>query len=295
MIRILVLGGSSPAIDLTHALLRKKGIEVVFSLAGVTENPRLPSGAIIRRGGFGARAGLQSYLVDHGIKMVIDATHPFAWRMSLHALIACERVGCPRLVLEHPSWQRQEGLRQGWHNGGQKQDGQRREGQSHGGASQEEQSQGGLKQEEQKQGWHNGESWHRVADLRSAARYLARQDQQRRVLLTVGSRDWHYFSTGISCHMFVRGMAKPDGVMPDNAHFILQKPPLNQSVEEKLLRGYRIDLLVTKDSGSPYTRAKLDAAHHLGITVLMIARPSPIAGSVVHCLDAALGWIAARF
>jgi precorrin-6A/cobalt-precorrin-6A reductase len=107
--RILILGGTGEAREIA-AILLDKGFDVISSLAGVTAEPVLPAGAL-RRGGFGGAAGLASYLREEGIAAVVDATHPFAARMSGNAAIACQEAGLPLLRFERPPWQPQPGDR----------------------------------------------------------------------------------------------------------------------------------------------------------------------------------------
>lgn len=106
---ILILGGTREARELA-GLLTGEGLPVITSLAGVTENPVLPPGAV-RRGGFGGVAGLAHYLDGEGIALVVDATHPFAARISAHAHQACSAAGLPLFRLERPAWRPQAGDR----------------------------------------------------------------------------------------------------------------------------------------------------------------------------------------
>jgi precorrin-6A/cobalt-precorrin-6A reductase len=100
--RILVLGGTSEARDAADAL-KILGHHVVFSLAGVTQQPLVPN-VILRRGGFGGVAGLAEYLLSEGIDVVLDATHPFAAIMSRQAFEACIETGVALVRLERPAW-----------------------------------------------------------------------------------------------------------------------------------------------------------------------------------------------
>ena len=43
----------------------------------------------VRIGGFGGADGLAAYLRERRVALVIDATHPFADRISAHARLAC--------------------------------------------------------------------------------------------------------------------------------------------------------------------------------------------------------------
>ena len=101
--RILVLGGTGEARALA-AELAARGVEVVSSLAGRVQCPRLPEGSV-RIGGFGGASGLESYLRRERFDAVVDATHPFAETISANASMAAARAGLPRLVLRRAGWE----------------------------------------------------------------------------------------------------------------------------------------------------------------------------------------------
>ena len=104
---LLILGGTGEASVLARAALARLGaaLNVTTSLAGRTERPSLPPGRV-RIGGFGGVAGLAGYLTEHGVDRLIDATHPFAARISTTARLACDEAGVPRLLLLRPPWRR---------------------------------------------------------------------------------------------------------------------------------------------------------------------------------------------
>jgi precorrin-6A/cobalt-precorrin-6A reductase len=110
--RVLILGGTAEALDVAARLNAMDGITPVTSMAGVTLNPRLPEGTV-RRGGFGGAEGLAAYLRAETITVVVDATHPFAARISRHAAEAGARTGVPVLHLVRPAWERVNG--DSWH------------------------------------------------------------------------------------------------------------------------------------------------------------------------------------
>ena len=105
--RLLILGGTGEAAELARAAAARFGdaLEVTTSLAGRTERPS-PVAGLIRIGGFGGSAGLAAYLTEHSVGRLIDATHPFATRISAAARLACEQANVPRLVLRRPPWRR---------------------------------------------------------------------------------------------------------------------------------------------------------------------------------------------
>jgi precorrin-6A/cobalt-precorrin-6A reductase len=102
---VLVLGGTGEARALAGALAAEPGVRVISTLAGRVANPRLPAGEV-RVGGFGGPAGLAAYLRREEVAAVVDATHPFAERMSWSAAEACADVGTPLLRLERPPFER---------------------------------------------------------------------------------------------------------------------------------------------------------------------------------------------
>ena len=102
--RILILGGTSEAMQLARLLAGQRQFEPLFSLAGRTANPVLPP-IPSRIGGFGGAEGLAAFLRDGGFGALVDATHPFAAQMSRHAAQACMALGLPVCALSRPPWQ----------------------------------------------------------------------------------------------------------------------------------------------------------------------------------------------
>ena len=107
---VLLLGGTGEARALAR-LLVADGVDVVSSLAGRVGRPRLPVGAV-RVGGFGGAEGLARALP--GFDAVVDATHPFAARISVSAAQAGAAVGVPLLRLARPGWSGLPGASR-WH------------------------------------------------------------------------------------------------------------------------------------------------------------------------------------
>jgi precorrin-6A/cobalt-precorrin-6A reductase len=99
---ILVLGGTGEARELAAAL-DAAGVHVTSSLAGRVSRPRLPAGTV-RIGGFGGPDALARWLTERGVVAVVDATHPFAERISASAAVACPRASVPLLRLQRPGW-----------------------------------------------------------------------------------------------------------------------------------------------------------------------------------------------
>ena len=99
---LLLLAGTTEARLLARALA-EAGLDAVASLAGATRVPE-PLALPTRRGGFGGDAGFERYLDSHPIHAIIDATHPFATRISARTARIARARGLPLLHLLRPPW-----------------------------------------------------------------------------------------------------------------------------------------------------------------------------------------------
>ncbi len=101
--RVLILGGSSEASRLAARLAGEPAFAPILSLAGRTRNPAPPP-IPYRIGGFGGPDGLAAYLRQERIDCLVDATHPFAERISANAEAAAAKTGTPLVVFTRPPW-----------------------------------------------------------------------------------------------------------------------------------------------------------------------------------------------
>ncbi|TDC58779.1 cobalt-precorrin-6A reductase [Actinomadura sp. KC345] len=108
MRRVLILGGTAEARALAARLADVPGVHVVSSLAGRVSEPRLPAGEV-HVGGFGGPEGLAVWLREHRIDRLVDATHPFAERMSASAAHASRTAGVPLIALRRQGWDEGDG------------------------------------------------------------------------------------------------------------------------------------------------------------------------------------------
>jgi precorrin-6A/cobalt-precorrin-6A reductase len=85
-------------------------VAAILSLAGATAYPA-PTPITRRIGGFGGAEGLAAFLTREPIDTVVDATHPFASRMSANAFAACRATDTPLVVFSRRPWTREDGDR----------------------------------------------------------------------------------------------------------------------------------------------------------------------------------------
>ena len=113
--RVLILGGTAEARVLAGRLAARTDLAVTLSLAGRTGAPA-PQPVPVRVGGFGGAGGLARHLALDEVAVLVDATHPFAARISANAAEAAARANVPLIVLVRPEWRRVEGDR--WQEAG---------------------------------------------------------------------------------------------------------------------------------------------------------------------------------
>lgn len=113
-----------------------------------------------------------------------------------------------------------------------------------------------------------------------------------RVFLTTGRSGIAAFAD-VEAWFLIRAVTAPDEqVLPRRHQLLLSRGPYRYDDELKLLQEHRIDALVTKNSGGPMTRPKLDAAAALGVPVVMVDRPPLPAGvHTVTTVEDAAAWV----
>jgi len=102
--RILLLGGTREALTIAREL----GPRHIYSLAGLGKIPRDLTCAV-RVGGFGGAAGLARFIAAEQIRLLVDATHPYAARISANAVAAARKADIPCWALRRPGWHAQAG------------------------------------------------------------------------------------------------------------------------------------------------------------------------------------------
>lgn len=103
---LLVLGGTGDAKKLALRLYNR-GVGLRYSIAGLVRSPDLPCEVL--SGGFGRYGGLAEYIGREAISGILDATHPYAQKISETAVFAARRGNIPYIRFQRPAWQAQEG------------------------------------------------------------------------------------------------------------------------------------------------------------------------------------------
>jgi precorrin-6A/cobalt-precorrin-6A reductase len=133
------------------------------------------------------------------------------------------------------------------------------------------------------------DTWHWTDTPAEAAALLPTLGS--RVFLTTGRQGLDAFAH-TNLWTLARCVDPPDPA-PTWCTVLLARGPFALADELDVLRDHRIDVLVTKDSGGAATAAKLEAARHLGLPVVVIRRPDlPPDVRSVDSVDDVLTWLA---
>lgn len=109
--RALILGGTPSAREIAREMTLS-GWHVTTSLPKDGALSSVPNGEV-HIGGFGGPAGLTQWLLRQGIELLVDASDPFAERISLSASEAARALRIPLIIVEEPRWHPQKADK--WH------------------------------------------------------------------------------------------------------------------------------------------------------------------------------------
>jgi precorrin-6A/cobalt-precorrin-6A reductase len=114
----------------------------------------------------------------------------------------------------------------------------------------------------------------------------------RRVFLSIGRLEVGHFREAPWHDYLIRAV---DPFVPPlaRARVITARGPFELGDECALLERERIEVVVSKNSGTPSTYAKIEAARRLCLPVIMVARPALPVLETLSGVDAAIRWLQA--
>ncbi|AZC35069.1 cobalt-precorrin-6A reductase [Pseudomonas chlororaphis] len=214
---ILLLGGVTEAL----AIARTLGPEHIYSLAGIGRVPA-DLNCQVRVGGYGGAEGLAQFIREQGIELLLDATHPYAARISQNAATAARLCDIPCWALRRPAWQAQA-----------------------------------------------GDDWREVGDWAELVQAL---QPFKRPLFTLGREPLQHLHE-IPAEQFWTLRALDQYPGNERCEVIGARGPFLIDSERELFERRRIDVLISKNSGSSATEPKLEVARERGVPVLILQRP----------------------
>ena len=113
MLHLLLLGGCAEARKLADEIYQKfsQNIAIIYSLAGITENPTLPKHIekfTYHRHGFGGYQGFVNFLETREVDIIINATHPFTTKINETAAKASVQKNIAYARYIRPAWDKND-------------------------------------------------------------------------------------------------------------------------------------------------------------------------------------------
>ncbi|WP_096590599.1 cobalt-precorrin-6A reductase [Calothrix sp. NIES-2098] len=136
----------------------------------------------------------------------------------------------------------------------------------------------------------SGDRWIEVDNIAAATAALSNQAQ--RVFLTVGRQELSSFAHLKKLWFLMRVIdpPSPDDLIPPGL-VLCDRGPFALENEREILINYKIDTIVSKNSGGDATYAKIIAAREMGVTVVMVNRPAIPPGEQVSNVEDAVAWL----
>lgn len=229
--KVLLLGGTSDAIRLCKLLLPILGElgeehEVIYSIKGLVSQPQL--NCQIHSGGFGSIQGLIHFIQQQAIDYILDATHPYAVKMSHHAQLAATHYTLPCWHYLRPAWQPQA-----------------------------------------------ADHWILFDNMAQLAPLLINNHKKEsRLFFSLGQLSAEWIAQKSLQHTYiVRSALGVTFTLPNKVIWISNKGPFMLEEERELFEYYKINALISKNSGGTSVAAKIQIAQEMQLPVYMLRRP----------------------
>jgi precorrin-6A/cobalt-precorrin-6A reductase len=134
------------------------------------------------------------------------------------------------------------------------------------------------------------DNWIEVESVEAAVDAIPATSE--RIFLTIGRQQLAPFASLTDKWCLMRSIDPPDLTIPlPPGKLLLDRGPFSLQQERQLLIDYRIDAIVSKNSGGDATYAKIIAARELGLPVIMVQRPIVPDGDRVGDVLGAMKWL----
>ena len=134
------------------------------------------------------------------------------------------------------------------------------------------------------------DNWTRVTNITEAINSLNKTSE--RIFLAIGKQNIGEFMTHDRNFYLLRFVEEdPLNVVKSICHVIYAKGPFQYEDDKKILCDYKINKVITKNSGGNGARAKIDAARFLKIPVIMIDRPKISKRVIFPTVKEVMSWV----
>ena len=134
------------------------------------------------------------------------------------------------------------------------------------------------------------DNWTHVRDMKQAANALS--GLKKNVFLAIGRQQIDYFVNHPQHRYLLRFVDQPETEIPfPDYNLIVDRGPFDLQADLDLLQRYEIDIIVSKNAGGTGAFTKIQAARELGLSTIMIDRPSLPGREAVPDEGKALNWL----
>jgi len=139
--------------------------------------------------------------------------------------------------------------------------------------------------------WQTGRTdrWVSVPDIPAAVAALHGPPQN--VFLAIGRQHLAPFAAQPQHHYILRLVDPPDALPLPRCTAVIARGPFAEADDIDLLKAYEIDTIIAKNAGGSGAEAKLIAARHLGLPVILIDRPALPERRVTDSIEGVMTWL----
>jgi len=135
-----------------------------------------------------------------------------------------------------------------------------------------------------------GDRWTEVSDVSAAMAALG--NAPRRVFVALGRNELAPFIKAPQHHYLIRSVDPVEPPLPlPRVEYVTGRGPFSETDDFALLKSYRIEVIVAKNSGGAATYGKIAAARALSLDVIMLRRPGLPDTPAVATVEEAVAWL----
>lgn len=134
------------------------------------------------------------------------------------------------------------------------------------------------------------DNWIRVKNFKESTRYLT--GNPKRIFLAIGQKNLGFYKD-YSHHFYLLRLIEKRNrlIFFPNYKCIISKGPFLVNEDIAILKKYKIDMVITKNSGGKGAYSKIIAARELQIPIVVISRPRGTSIKKVYDSNSVLEWI----
>ena len=140
--------------------------------------------------------------------------------------------------------------------------------------------------------WKQGvkDNWINVSNYQKVFKYICKE--KKNIFLAIGRKNINFFYSMNQNFYLIRTVEKINFIPKfTDYHCIVSKGPFNTKDDILLLKKFKIDLIISKNSGGIGAFSKIEAARILNLPIIMIQRPCLPQIKEFYDFDKTINWL----